>query len=284
MVVNIGTGLVYTRGANTFQGVYAGYNDASYAVTIPASSSTQWRSDYIVARQHDSAYGDGDDNWDIVDIPGSFSSSSPGALPALSGNVTPLWIVRVTPNMTVTTATGTLVDARQYAPLAGPWPTTSANQPPTTSPDGSLWVENDTHLLGVVLNSGLQYILTSPNSTAADSWHNITGLANGWSIGSGGYFSYRFNLDRRSVKISVRNVSVGSNADGTTIFSSAIPSSYRPMTNQRVLVGTDVMRVSGGNTESSELIVITDGTIQCQGIASAATRVDIAIGEYPLDK
>src|SRR6185437_5103452 len=106
MNVTVQTGLVYMPGAAAWQGIYAGYNPANYTVTVPAASSTQWRSDYIVAKQLDTAFGDASDTWDIVDVAGAFSSSSPGALPTLTGNVVPLAIIRVVPNMTVTNGGG----------------------------------------------------------------------------------------------------------------------------------------------------------------------------------
>jgi len=161
MTVNVDTGLVYMPGAAAWQGMYAGYNTASYVVTVPASSSTQWRSDYIVARQHDTAFGDADNNWDIVDVAGSFSSSAPGTLPTLSGNVVPLAIIRVVPNMTVTNGGGTVVDARVWGNLAGPLFTNSTALPPSTMPNGTMWVERDTNRLGVLLNSTYCYLYNS---------------------------------------------------------------------------------------------------------------------------
>jgi hypothetical protein len=168
--VNVGTGLVYLPGTTAWQGAYAGYNTSSFAVTIPTVSGTQWRRDYIVAKQDDTAFGDADDNWLIEDIQGTNSSSAPGALPTLPPNCVPLAIVACTPGMTVTNAGGTVSDARQYSSLPGPIPTTSANKPSLSCPEGTMWYEKDTHSMGIIVNGAYVYLFTTLGASAVNFW------------------------------------------------------------------------------------------------------------------
>jgi len=170
LTVNVNTGLVYLPGTTAWQGCYAGYNTASVAVTIPTISGTQWRRDYIVAKQDDTAFGDGDDNWVIIDVPGTNSSSAPGALPALPNNCVPLAIVVCTPGMTVTNGGGTVVDARQYCSLPGPIPTTSANRPSLSCPEGTMWYELDTHSMGIIVSGAYVYLFTTLGASAVNFW------------------------------------------------------------------------------------------------------------------
>ena len=97
--VQVGTGLVYIPNSTAWNGEYAGYNTSTFNVALAASSSTQYRRDYIVAQVTDP--GDATANWNVVAVTGTFSSSAPGALPAIPANSIPLAIVNVTPNMTI---------------------------------------------------------------------------------------------------------------------------------------------------------------------------------------
>lgn len=162
MSVNVNTGLVYMPNSSAFGGMYAGYNSASYNVVVPASNSSQWRRDYIAAVMTD--VGTSGAAWDVVDVAGTFSGSAPGTLPSLPANSVPLAIVNVVPNMTVTSGGGTVQDARQYQPLPGPWPTTSANKPPLSAPEGTLWIETDTNLLGCIIAGAYYYVPLSPTN------------------------------------------------------------------------------------------------------------------------
>src|SRR5258708_4994413 len=74
--VSVDTGMAVMGSSTAWGGVYTGVNTAAYTVAIAAVSATQWRTDLICARQHDTANGDGDDNWDIVAVTGTFSGSS----------------------------------------------------------------------------------------------------------------------------------------------------------------------------------------------------------------
>lgn len=178
--VQIGTGLISIPSTTAWNGMYVGYNNATFNVVIPAVSTTQWRSDYIAAVMTDP--GDNTAAWNVVDIPGAFSSSAPGALPALPANAIPLAIVRVVPNMTVTNGGGTVVDARAYSGLQGPIITTSTTRPPLTMPNGTMWYETDTQAIGVIINGAYRYL---PFMNAAiDGWHTLA-VGSGFSAASG---------------------------------------------------------------------------------------------------
>ena len=274
MTVNVDTGLGYMSSGTAFRGTYAGYNSASYSVTVPASSATQWRSDYIVMRQHDTAYGDPDDNWDIIDVPGTFSSSSPGNLPAIPDTGIPLGIIRVTPNMSVTNGAGTVVDARVYTALGGPVPVTSTGLLPGTLLDGRLWVETDTHLLGVTLNGTRQYIATVPNITGVnDTPHNMPAMANNWSVS--GQAKYMMDI-AGNLCVSFVNIHPGNVSDGTNAWNvGSLPPAYVGATERRIPCWTDNQQIaSGSNNEAPCLNFKSDGSVTCHGIGANAVRVD----------
>lgn len=281
MTVNVDTGLVYIPGSSAFQGLYAGYNTpGGYSVTVPASNSSQWRSDYIAVVLNDTAFGGASDTWDIVDVAGAFSSSSPGALPSLPNNAVPLAIIRVVPNMTVTNGAGTVVDARIYGNLGGPIVTTSSNRPPLTAPNGVMWYETDTNLLGVLVNGAYQYIVNTSGLTAiTDTAHTFGTLSNSWAIGSGGQAKYRLNA-LGELQISMINLSPGTKTDGTQIWTAAngLPAGWAPVTSRRV--------TAMANAEAAEtcgLSFNSDGSITVFGISgTSATRFDCC-ATFPRD-
>jgi hypothetical protein len=226
LTVNVDTGMVFMPCSTAFNGVYVGVNTASFAVTIPAVSATQWRQDYICASQQDTALGGGTDNWVLQDVAGAFSSSAPGVLPSLPANSIPLAIVQVTPNMTVTNGGGTVIDARVYTPLAGRIYCTSATRPPLTAPEGTEWWETDTHMPGIIVNGTYQYQHVIPQTaTPVDPWHPLPALQNGWSVSVGLPASgYRKRpSDPTNVEL-MGNLIVGTVADGTTIMT--LPAAY----------------------------------------------------------
>lgn len=284
LTVNVDTGLVYMASNTAWQGTYVGVNTASYVVTVPAVSATQWRSDYIVARQHDVANGDGDNNWDIIDVPGAFSSSAPGTLPALPNNSVPLAIIRVTPNMTVTNAGGTIVDARIYAPLPGVLWTTSSAKPALTCHEATMWFETDTGQLGIIVQGAYKYISIIGTGTAQDTWHSIAGgsFQNSWGLHGSGHFKYRRSLENELI-IDATNLNPGNTADGTVILNpGALPSGWQVTTAKRVVCWNDAIKTVSGNLEPPALEFETDGSVQCFGNASATTRFDL-YARIPLD-
>lgn len=248
MSVNVDTGLVYIPSTTAWEGSYAGWNTASYAVTIPASNATQWRMDYIAAVQNDSAtstsYGGvttGADGWDIVNVEGTFSGSAPGVLPALPPNAISLATIAITPNMTVTTGLGTVTDARSWVSLPGVIPCTSSTRPALSAPEGTLFYESDTHMPGIIINGAYQYLYPIPGqATVEDTWHNLSSLVNSWtSNGALPLNGYRRPpYDPTQMEI-ILNVNAGVTTDGTTIVN--LPAPYRVSANyQRLPVSTDI--------------------------------------------
>lgn len=179
MNVSIDTGLVYVPNTTAWNGMYACYNTASFNVAIAVASATQWRRDYIVAQVVDP--GDNTANWNAVAVTGTFSSSAPGPLPSLPSNCVPLAIVNVVPNMTVTNGGGTVQDARYWQALQGPLITTSSSRPSLSCPNGTMWYEMDTGLVGIILNGAYQYLVAG---AAPDTWHSLGTLA-GYTVTQG---------------------------------------------------------------------------------------------------
>jgi hypothetical protein len=279
MNVQVGTGLVYIPNTTAWNGMYAGYNTATFNVPIAASSSTQWRSDYIVAQVTDP--GDNTANWQVSSVAGAFSSSSPGALPALPANSIPLAIIRVVPNMSVTNGGGTVVDARVFNGLKGVFPTTSANKPSLTCPNGTMWYESDTQLLGMLIGGARKYVAFTSQLTSNDPWHAFNPLSNSWAVGGGGWAQYRYANDGRSVKISAKGLTLGTKTDGT-IVSSNFPAGYRPINNHEFPVATDAIPAPT-TAGTPRMTLDTSGNLKCFGFLGS-TGVEVSWDvEVPLD-
>jgi hypothetical protein len=274
MNVQIGTGVVFIPNSTAWNGMYAAYNSANFNLSIAASSSTQWRTDRVDAVVTDP--GDNTANWNAVVTTGTFSSSSPGATPAAPANSIPLALIRVVPNMTVTNGGGTVVDSRIFNGLKGVFPTTSALKPSTSCPNGTMWYESDTQLLGVLVNGTRKYIAFTSQLTANDAWHAFNPLSNSWAVGSGGFAQYRYSNDGRSVKISAFNLTAGTVTDGTVV-SNLFPAGYRPTSNHNFPVGCANVAGSG----SPRFTLDTSGNLKCFSIG-AGTNVSFET-EVPLD-
>ncbi len=276
--VQIGTGLVFIPNTTAWNGMYAGYNTATFNVAIPAVSTTQWRSDYIVAQCIDP--GDATANWNVFDVAGVFSSSSPGALPALPANSIPLAIIRVVPNMTVTNGGGTVVDARVWNGLKGIWPTTSTARPSLTCPNGTMWYEADTFALGVIINGAYAYLNTA-SPAAQDPWHNFNPLAAGWSVPAGGFAKYRKTFDNEVQLTAAIATTVGTSSTWTTITASPLPAGYRPPSNHIFAAATDAESASPSQ-QSPRAQLLTTGHIQLQYISTSALFAEFE-ARIPLD-
>jgi hypothetical protein len=274
MTVNVDTGLVYMGGSTAWQGTYAGVNTGLYGVTVPAANSSQWRSDYICAQQLDTAYAGATDTWDIVDVPGTFSGSAPGSLPALPASSVPIAIVRVVPNMTATNGGGTVVDARRYTALPGPLYTTSTNKPALTCPEGTMWFETDSNKLGIII-SGAYVYLYAP----ADPWHTMS-LTNSWTNRGAGFPTAKYRLitsPPNSVQI------VGAISAGTlnVAFASALPAAYIPATLQSLVADVRAFTTTTLNTIPA-LDISTAGVPTLGGLPAGTTVVHFN-GIYSLD-
>jgi hypothetical protein len=276
--VQVGTGLVMIPNTTAWNGMYAGYNSATFNLAIAAASSTQWRTDRVDAVVVDP--GDATANWNVVVTTGVFSSSSPGATPAAPANSVPLARILVVPNMTVTNGGGTVVDARVFTGLKGVFKTTSAAKPSLTCPEGTMWVESDTHQIGIILNGAYLYLVQSSRASADDPWHAFNPLSNAWAVGSGGFAQYRYSDDGRSIKISAKNLTPGTKTDGT-IISTNFPAGYRPINNHEFPIAADAL---GGLTAGMARCTLdTTGNLKIFGV-NAGTLSEISFdAEIPLD-
>src|SRR6266571_450582 len=70
MNVQIGTGVVNIPHTTAWNGMYTGYNTATFNVALAAASATQWRRDLIVAQVTDP--GDNTAAWNAVAVTGTF--------------------------------------------------------------------------------------------------------------------------------------------------------------------------------------------------------------------
>jgi hypothetical protein len=285
MTVNVDTGLVYMPASTAWNGIYAGWNIASYSVAVPAASATQYRQDYIAAVQTDT--GSSTDVWDIVNVAGTFSASAPGALPTLPNNAVPLAIVAVTPNMTVTNGVGTVQDARVWAPLSSTIPCTSSTRPPLTCPEGTEFFESDTHMMGMIVNGAYQYEYNIPGGAALiDTWHDFGALSNSWTVnGTNPLSGYRRAPFDPSIMQIIVNFHSGVITNGTVIVN--LPSPYRVSANyQRIDLSCDIEsagwtspRADGG---SPYLRFSTTGDISVWGLPNGAGSVYTELSQVRL--
>jgi hypothetical protein len=270
MNVQIGTGLVYIPNTTAWNGMYAGYNTANFNVSIAAASGTQWRTDRVDAVCTDP--GDNTANWNAVVTTGTFSSSSPGATPAAPANSTPLALIRVVPNMTVTNGGGTVVDNRLIAGLKGVWPTTSAARPSLSCPNGTMWYESDTQSLGVIVAGAYRYINVAAPAVQ-DPWHNFNPLVTGWSVPANGYAKYRKTFDNEVQIEGAIATTAGTSGTFTTITQSPLPAGYRPVNDHLFPVTTDQIATSPTTNQSPKGKLMTTGHIQLQAISTSANFI-----------
>jgi len=280
MNVQVGTGLAYVPNSTAWNGEYACYNTSTFNVAIAASSSTQWRRDYIVAQVTDP--GDATANWNAVPVTGTFSSSSPGPLPAIPANSIPLAIVNVTPNMTVTNAGGTVQDARLLLPLPGIWPTTSSARPSLSAPEGTMWFETDTNQAGIIINGAYVYFLL--NTTTPDTWHDLRPASSGWTGSVSGEYppQYRKTPDGQHVEI-YGIVGLGSPYTATNIFANPLPAGYRPNHQSRC----QVVIISNGTSNmvsTAFLNILTTGYLQFSNFPTGLGGTNVFLNcSFPLD-
>jgi hypothetical protein len=119
------------------------------------------------------------------------------------------------------------------------------------------------------------------NFGASTNWHNLSGFNAGWSVGNS--VRYRFTIDNM-IEIAINDLvhdGVTANPDGSVILSSAngLPTGFKPTLGAvRYPVYCNQLRVLVAGppttTEGAALEIEADGSIQCFGMAQAATRVD----------
>jgi hypothetical protein len=114
-----------------------------------------------------------------------------------------------------------------------------------------------------------------PTLITTDSWHDTGAMASGWS--KTGYFKYTL-LPNGMIAVACLLTPDGTatnKPDGSTILSAAngLPAAYRPSSNKLVAAWCNALRTGavGTATESAGLSFITDGSVQCYGVAAAAT-------------
>jgi hypothetical protein len=274
--VNVDTGFVYMPNSTAWNGVYAGWNTASYAVAIGAISGTQWRQDYIAAVQTDT--GSAGDTWDIIDVVGANSGSAPGTLPALPANAIPLATIACTPAMTVTNGVGTVNDARVYAPLTGTVPCTSSTRPPLTAPEGTTFYESDTHMMGIIISGAYQYMYVIPGAAATiDPWHDLPALSNSWtSNGTLPLNGYRKCPWDPTLMQIIINLTSGVTTNGTVVVN--LPAPYRVSANYQRQDLTCNIEAAGWSTPRSDggtayLRFSTTGDVTVYGLPNGSGLV-----------
>lgn len=116
----------------------------------------------------------------------------------------------------------------------------------------------------------------------AETWHNITVIAGGFSINPGGHVSYILRADNQ-VEMEVQNCVTVSTADGSTIVTAAngLPAAYRPLAEKIRPLAYSVTKSTVGAYPGACFAIETDGSIQCRGFA-AADQIDGQF-RYPLD-
>jgi hypothetical protein len=118
----------------------------------------------------------------------------------------------------------------------------------------------------------------------ATDWANFGSMSNGWSVGA--YAKYRLDYSG-NLCLTMRLNTGTTTTDGTTIWSAAngLPSGFRPVSARLIAASTDHQSNPGSlGSESAGIMLQTDGSILCYGLAGAAnvTRLDVH-GVYPID-
>jgi hypothetical protein len=133
--------------------------------------------------------------------------------------------------------------------------------------------------------AGYRFVATNPvtGGTAAETWHQLSGLSNGWALGPG-FWAYRMTV-QGELQMVAQRLSPGTSADGTQVLSGAkIPGAYNLPSSHRFPIYTDNIRNPAGqnNPQSPGFLLDTDGHVECYGVGANATRVDFSV-TIPLD-
>ena len=111
----------------------------------------------------------------------------------------------------------------------------------------------------------------------AEPWHSMPSMSASWSVS--GFAEYRL-LPTGDLQLAFQDLVPGTDTDGTTIWAAgSLPAAYRPAHNSpRLAAYSNALRTGavGTATEGPALTVLTDGSVECFGIAAASTRVDLS--------
>ena len=236
--------------------------DAPFNTAIPAASGSN-RIDRLVMRLNRTA-GTATAFLQPVVITGTPSGTP--VIPALTQTTTGIWDMPISHWTSASTGALTgLIDER-FDTGKSMQSGLAANMPlwlvrPT------LYFQTDTGVLMVWTGS-----VWTPVTQAPAAFSNMPGMANGWGIG--GHAQYRLN--NGDLQVSFKDLTVGSASDGTNIWNAgALPTGFQVSNTHRVVCYSDAIKTVSGNLETPALEFQTDGSIQCYGIALAASRVDL---------
>lgn len=116
------------------------------------------------------------------------------------------------------------------------------------------------------------------------SWTDTGGLTNSWGKGTG-YLRYKL-ISPGWVALAAQALTIGTDTDGTTIITAAngLPTGYRPGGPKQIMASTNALRTGavGTATEPCWLEIQSGGSIQCFGIAVAATFLN-CFAAFPID-
>lgn len=238
--------------------------DASVNTAIPAASGSD-RIDRLTLRLTRTA-GNATAYLQPNIITGTPSGSP--VIPALTQTTTGIWDLPI--SHWTSKSTGALINLvdERFDPGTMMQSGLAANMP-LWHVRPRLYYQTDTNALMVW--NGSAWVPVAPQ---AGAWNNMPAMTNGWSIGSG-FAKYRLTANG-DLQVAFKGLSVGSASDGTTIWAAgSLPSGYQVPTFHRMVCWSDAIKTTGGNQESSGLEFVSDGSVNCEGFALAASRADL---------
>jgi hypothetical protein len=163
-------------------------------------------------------------------------------------------------------------------------------------PLGLAWAQGASNATGTRVWSGSYFKATMVNATPTSTggmagfgpWTDWSGsLANGWGVRSGYTGAWARWCPGNSAMISL-SLNRGTATDGTVI--GTIPATdsagngLRPQQAMTVPVYSDELQiVTGSNNQGARVLVNSNGTVQCYGVASASAFIAVGGGWYSLD-
>jgi hypothetical protein len=130
-----------------------------------------------------------------------------------------------------------------------------------------LYYQTDTGVLMVW--NGSSWVPVAPQPA---TWLNMPAMANSWANPQ--YAKYRLTING-DLQVRFKGLTTGTVVDGTNVWNAgALPSAYQVPDNHRVVCYSDALK-SSGTFEASAFEFAPDGSIQCYGFATSATRADL---------